>query len=229
MFLSYSTDDAVINAMLRLAEVRRRDIIYDLGAGDGRILITAAKFRGARGIGIEIDPLRIADAMESAGDANVEYLVDFIEEDIFTADFSEATVVTLYLLDSVNLQLRPRLLSELRPGTRIVSHAFGMGDWEADEKLELGGITIHKWVVPAQIAGAWEWEGVDGTPYYVELEQKFQEITGKAWRSDEAAELESAHLSGTALTLQIRDLLSKTVHSFTLHFENNELQSVEEE
>lgn len=142
------TDEAVIEAMLDLADVGPNDVLYDLGSGDGRILIAAAMNRNTRGIGIELDPLRIADAMEEAGHAGVEYLVDFLEEDFFEADLSEATVVSLYLLQSVNLQLRPKLLSELRPGTRIVSHAFDMGDWKPDDWTKVGGISIYKWIVP---------------------------------------------------------------------------------
>lgn len=221
------TDEGVIKAMLDLAEVGPQDLLYDLGSGDGRIVVAAAKDRDTRSIGVEIDPLRIADAMEYAADTRVEYLVDFIEEDIFTVDFSEATVVTLYLLDSINLQLRPRLLSELRPGTRIVSHAFSMGDWIPDDLLELGGIKIYKWIVPAQIAGSWEWEGVDGTPYQVELQQKFQAVTGKAWRDDEAVQLKSTDLHGNTLYLEMQ--AGTEVKGFVLHFKDGELQSVEED
>jgi SAM-dependent methyltransferase len=220
------TDDAVVQAMLNLAEVGRQDVLYDLGSGDGRILIRAAKDRGARGIGVEIDPLRIADAMEEAGYAGVECLVDFIEEDIFTADFSAATVVTLYLLESINLQLRPRLLSQLRPGTRIVSHSFDMGDWKADERLELSGINIYKWIVPAKVAGIWTWDGVDNRPYRVELQQKHQEVWGSAWVDDQAVHLESATLSAGSLALTIRETDDGMPSSFTLNFENQELQSV---
>lgn len=146
------TDERVIEAMLTLAGVGPEDVLYDLGSGEGGIVIAAARDYRARGIGIEIDPLRIADAMEYAGDAGVEHLVDFVEDDIFTADFHEATVVTLYLLESINIQLRPELLRQLRPGTRIVSHAFNMGDWKADEQVDLSGISIYKWVVPARAA-----------------------------------------------------------------------------
>src|SRR5690606_24417709 len=178
--------------------------------------------------GIEIDPVRIADAMEEAGDTGVEYLVDFIEEDIFTVDFSEATVVTLYLLDSVNLQLRPRLLNELRPGTRIVSHAFSMGDWKPDELLELSGVKIYKWVVPAQIAGTWEWEGWDGTPYRMELRQKFQEVEADIWKAGQAVQLKNAKLEGNRLELDIQaeDAAAAPLTYFTLNFKDNELQSV---
>lgn len=221
------TDDAVIKAMLDLAEVGPNDLLYDLGAGDGRIVVAAALERDTRCIGVEIDPLRIADAMEYAGDTGVEYLVDFIEEDIFTVDFSEATVVTLYLLESVNLQLRPRLLNELRPGTRIVSHAFSMGDWKPDELLAVSGIKIFKWVVPAKVAGTWEWESVDGTPHRVELQQKFQEITGRAWKAGKAVKLKNTYLSGNKLALDIESSAGE-VAEFLLKFENNSLCSVEE-
>lgn len=223
------TDEVVIEAMLNLGHVGPKDLLYDLGSGDGRILITAARNRGTRGIGVEIDPLRIADAMDEAGHFRVEYLVDFIEEDIFTADFSEATVVTLYLLESINIQLRPRLLSELRPGTRIVSHAFNMGDWKADERLELSGINIYKWIVPARVAGIWEWDGLDGKRYRVELQQKYQEVTGTAWRADEAVDLQSATLCGGSLELKIPGDKTTSLTSFTLHFDKNDLQSIVED
>lgn len=220
------SDDAVVQAMLKLAAVRRHDVLYDLGSGDGRILIRAAKKHGTRGIGVEIDPLRIADAMDEAGYAGVEYLVDFVEEDIFTADFREATVVTLYLLESINIQLRPRLLSELRPGSRIVSHSFDMGDWKADERLELGGINIYKWIVPAKVEGVWKWDGVDDKPYRVELQQKYQEVWGSAWVGDQAVEIESARLCGGSLALTLKETQDGEPTRFTLNFENDELQSV---
>jgi hypothetical protein len=220
------SDEGVIEAMFNLAGVGPKDVLYDLGSGDGRIVIAAAKDRRTRGIGIDIDPFRIGNAMEEAGDAGVECLVDFIEEDIFTADFSEATVVTLYLLDSINVQLRPRLLSQLRPGTRIVSQTFDMGDWNADERLKLNGVSIYKWIVPAQVAGTWEWEGLDGEPYRVELQQKYQEVSGSAWLADEAVDLESATLRGGSLELTIRVDRTSAPHSFMLNFENAELQSV---
>ncbi len=216
------TDDAVIEAMLNLAQVNAKDILYDLGSGDGRILITAAKERHTRGVGIDIDPRRIADAMECAAQARVEYLVDFLEEDIFNTDFSEATVVTLYLLDTINIRLRPQLLRQLRPGAHIISHLFNMGDWQADMHLELGGINIYKWVVPAKVAGAWEWVGLNGDTYYVELEQTYQEVTGNAWLGDQAVELKSAMLCANTLELIIQENETPFTKHFTLNFENNE-------
>ena len=122
----------VVQRMLTLAEVTRDDIVYDIGCGDGRIVITAAQRFGARGVGIDIDPQRIAEANANAERAGVQHLVKFIQQDAMTVDVSEATVVTLYLLSSSNLKLRPLLTSQLAPGSRIVSHAFSMGDWEPD-------------------------------------------------------------------------------------------------
>ena len=122
----------VVQRMLTLAEVTRDDIVYDIGCGDGRIVITAAQRFGARGVGIDIDPQRIAEANANAERAGVQHLVQFVQQDAMTVDVSEATVVTLYLLSSSNLKLRPLLTSQLAPGSRIVSHAFSMGDWEPD-------------------------------------------------------------------------------------------------
>lgn len=223
------TDDGVIEAMLNLGEVGPTDLLYDLGSGDGRILVAAARDRDTRGVGVEIDPLRIADAFDYAGHSRVEYLVDFVEESIFTADFSDATVVTLYLLDSINVQLRPRLLRDLSPGTRIISHAFDMGDWKADELLDFSGVKIYKWIVPAQIAGVWEWDSCDGTPYRVELQQKYQEITGRAWVADQTAELKSAKLYGASLELTIQQSGTTSASGFTLSFENKDIQSIVED
>jgi SAM-dependent methyltransferase len=129
------TPQDVVDRMLALAEITSRDIVYDLGSGDGRIVITAAKKYGARGVGIDIDPERIAESKSNARNAGVGTLVDFQRGDILEADVSRATVVTLYLVSSANLKLRPILTRQLRPGSRIVSHAFGMGDW-APEKSD---------------------------------------------------------------------------------------------
>ncbi|MBI6630049.1 class I SAM-dependent methyltransferase [Pontibaca salina] len=220
------TDENVVEAMLNLGAVGPNDVLYDLGSGDGRILISAARNRDTTGIGVDLDPERIADAMEEAGWAGVQFLVDFIEDDIFTVDISAATVVTLYLLEMVNLELRPRLLSELRPGTRIISHAFGMGDWKPDDWREMSGVNIYKWIVPAQIAGIWEWERLDGRLYRIDLQQDFQEITGTAWLDGEKAILESADLQGARLEVTLRENSTAAQDSFTLHFKNNELHSV---
>ncbi len=139
------TPQEVVDAMLQLAHVTPNDVVYDLGSGDGRIPITAAQKYGARGVGIDIDPVRIQEARENAKLANVTDRVTFLNQDLFESDFSDATVVTLYLLPSLNEKLMPKLKKELKPGTRVVSHAFSMGTWEPDEKREIGGRTIYLW------------------------------------------------------------------------------------
>jgi len=142
------TPQDVVEGMLRIADVKAGDVVYDLGSGDGRIPITAVqKFGAARAIGIDIDPQRIKEANENAVKAGVTDKVKFLNQDLFTTDFSEATVITLYLLTSLNQKLRPQLL-ELKPGTRIVSHAFDMGDWTPEKREYIGGSTIYFWTVP---------------------------------------------------------------------------------
>ena len=142
------TPQEVVEDMLRLANVRKGDVLYDLGSGDGRIAITAAKKYGVRAVGIDIDPERIREANANAKKAGVAHLVQFRQEDLFKTDFKEATVVTLYLLPDLNVKLRPRLWNELKPGTRIVSHQFEMGTWKPDKKLESNGRTVYFWVIP---------------------------------------------------------------------------------
>jgi trans-aconitate methyltransferase len=142
------TPQEVVDAMLKLAKVGKGDVLYDLGSGDGRIPVTAAKRFGIRAYGIDIDPERIREANENASKNGVTNLVQFRQEDLFKAKFGEATVVTLYLLPDLNVKLRPRLLAELKPGTRIVSHQFDMGTWKPERKVELNGRTIYLWTIP---------------------------------------------------------------------------------
>lgn len=142
------TPPAVVEAMLDMVALRDGDVLYDLGSGDGRIPIAAAKRKQVRAVGIDIDPQRIKEANANAKAAGVTGEVSFKQADLFTSDFSDATVVTLYLLDTLNEKLRPKLLSELKPGTRIVSHAFRMGDWEPEKEAEVDGRTIYYWTVP---------------------------------------------------------------------------------
>ena len=146
------TWEPVIFEMLELARVTRDDVVYDLGSGDGRIVIQAAQKYGARGVGIEIDPRLVEASREVARDAQVSERVSFIEGDLFTTDISEATVVTLYLSTSVNRELEPRLRRELRPGTRIVSHQFRLGDWVPDRTVrsKVDGTELFLWIVPAR-------------------------------------------------------------------------------
>lgn len=219
------TDEDVVEAMLEMANVGPKDVLYDLGCGDGRIVVAAAKEWGTRGIGIDIDPMRIAEAMEYAGWSKVEGFVDFIEDDIFTADFSEATAVTLYLLQSINEQLRPRILTELRPGTRVVSHAFDMGKWKADETRQIGGVNIYKWIVPANVAGIWEWERA-GRQYRINLRQNYQEVSGDAWLDGARMRLKNAELRGRRLKVEIQEDEAGDSSVFTLEFVNNRLRKV---
>jgi len=142
------TPQEVVEDMLRLANVRKGDVLYDLGSGDGRIAITAAKKYGVKATGIDIDPERIREAQQNAKKAGVTDLVQFKQEDLFQANFKDATVVTLYLLPDLNVKLRPKLWNELKPGTRIVSHQFDMGKWKPEKTLESDGRTVYFWTVP---------------------------------------------------------------------------------
>jgi ubiquinone/menaquinone biosynthesis C-methylase UbiE len=150
------TTEEAVKAMLKLANVKKNDVVYDLGCGDGRIVIAAAKEFGARGVGIDINPVRIGEAKENAKKASVEGSVRFEENDLFQADIHEASVVTLFLLSDVNLKLRPKLLRELKPGTRLVSNTFDMGDWKPDKEATVGdddqenflSHRLYLWIVP---------------------------------------------------------------------------------
>jgi SAM-dependent methyltransferase len=152
------TTEAAVQEMLKLAGVKKSDIVYDLGCGDGRIVIAAAKSFGAHGIGIDINPVRISEAKANARTAGVEKLVRFEENDLFLADIHQATVVTLFLLPQINLKLRPKLLQDLKPGTRIVSNTFDMDDWKPEKEVIVGGEDadyeplsrkLYLWTVPA--------------------------------------------------------------------------------
>jgi ribosomal protein L11 methylase PrmA len=144
------TPQEVVEEMLRVADVKPGDVLYDLGSGDGRIPITAAKKFGIRATGIDIDAERIWEAEANARNAGVSELVKFRREDLFKSDFRDATVITLYLLPDLNARLRPRLWAELKPGTRIVSHQFAMGDWKPEKTLSVNGRTIYFWTIPAR-------------------------------------------------------------------------------
>jgi SAM-dependent methyltransferase len=151
------TPQNVVDEMLKLAGVTKGDVVYDLGCGDGRLVITAVKNFGAkRGVGVDIDPQRISESNENAKAAGVTDRVKFVVQDLFKTDFREATVVTLYLLPDVNLKLRPKLMSDLKPGTRVVSHAFDMGDWAPEKTVmvEPGGQRLYLWTIPAKGAAA---------------------------------------------------------------------------
>ncbi len=184
----------VVDAMLAIAEVGPQDYVMDLGSGDGRIVIEAAKKYQAHGFGIELDNWLIAESRANAAREGVSSKVQFLHEDIFLSDLRPATVLTMYLLPEVNLELRPRILFDLRPGTRVVSHDWDMGDWEPDRRLVIDApdktiglkkeSTVYLWIVPARIAGYWRGvlSGPDGEePVEVEFTQRFQNASATAW------------------------------------------------
>jgi len=225
----------VVDRMLEIAKVTSKDYLIDLGSGDGRIVITAAKRYGTRGFGVDLNPRRISEANESAQEQKVTDRVAFFQRDLFETDLSPATVITMYLLPRVNLELRPKLL-ELKPGTRLVSHDFSMDDWKADihvvmdTKEKYGGhggkSDVYFWVVPAKVAGSWRWQlPVGGKPvdYQVTLTQKFQEVAGEARVGGRSAKLLNAKLRGDEIsfsfTAEVRG--APVRHEFSGKVEND--------
>jgi SAM-dependent methyltransferase len=201
------TPQELVDVMLGMANIGKDDIVYDLGSGDGRLVITAAKKYGASGIGIDIDPERIGEARENAKKAGVEDKVRFLEQDIFKSDFHDATVVTLYLLEELNLRLRPHIFAQVKPGTRVVSHAFTMGDWEPDAertiKKEGENYDAYYWVVPANMSGRWNVTGDESAdiPHAATVEQKFQKIIVRS--GDGGEMLGEGKVDGATFTLTI--------------------------
>lgn len=199
------TPDNVVERMLDLTDVESSDYVIDLGSGDGRIVIAAAK-RGANGHGIDLDPKRIAEARENASSEGVDDQLMFMEGDIFETDFSEASVITMYLLPSVNKKLRPKLLNNLQPGTQIVSHSFDMGSWKADKEVVVKNDgrshDIYYWVIPAQTEGTWSWS-YDNTNFEMTINQRFQEVSVKLTdNNDIFYDVNKAELKGKRLTVQ---------------------------
>jgi SAM-dependent methyltransferase len=201
------TPEKVVAKMLAMAEVGADDLLYDLGSGDGRIVIMAARERGARGVGFDLNPERIAKSRENAAAADVTGLVSFRHQDLFEVDLSEATVLTLYLLPSVNLRLRPKILRELQPGTRVVSHAFDMEAWRPDETATVEGNSIYFWVVPANVAGTWEWREANGAggDRVLHLVQEFQEVSGTLIAGEEELPLRDVVLQGERLEFTVEE------------------------
>jgi SAM-dependent methyltransferase len=198
------TPHAVVEEMLRLGGVKSGDMLYDLGCGDGRIVVTAAQRYGIRAVGIDIDPVRIAESEKNAKEAGVTDKVKFIEMDLFQADFRDATVITMYLLTSVNRRLRPRLLAELRPGTRLVSHSFDMGDWQPDDKgivalSESDDRYIYFWRVPANVTGRWTWELPGSGKHTFDTEQKFQVLSGTVSAGSDKSPVSDVVLEGARI------------------------------
>jgi len=194
------TPHALVQRMLDLAGVGASDYLIDLGCGDGRIAVAAA-LRGARALGVDLDPLRILEAHAAARIAGVETRATFRRQDLFRTPIYEASVVALYLLPEINLRLRPRLLTELHPGARVVSHAFDMGEWRPETEETHDGRRIFFWIVPAVAGGRWELVEDGKAPLLLEIEQRFQDVSGTLGGD----ELQRAMLRGTALTFAAGD------------------------
>ncbi len=201
------TPQYVVNEMLEIAATTKEDVVYDLGCGDGRYVITAAKKYSARGIGIDIDPQLVRLSQANARAAGVADRVRFIEADLFKTDISQATVVSLYLLPELNLQLRPKLFKELKPGARIVSHNYDMADWKPDISEELGSSSYFLWILPADVAGKWsvklEVPGAQDYDTTVQLLQRFQEIEGQAISRGQEVDFTDEKLKGDRLSFFI--------------------------
>jgi len=208
------TPQEVVDRMLAMGKVGKNDYLIDLGSGDGRIVVTAAKRFGTRGFGVDLNPARIEESVANAKAAGVTDLVAFYQRDLFETDLSSATVITMYLLPRVNLELRPRLLN-LRPGTRIVSHDFDMDDWRPDERAELdvkdkwgagssGKSSVYLWIVPAPVAGTWKFSlpaGARTNEYELTLEQRFQNVAGTVRVAGRTAKVTAAKLNGAGIAL----------------------------
>jgi SAM-dependent methyltransferase len=198
------TPPEVVERMLQMGDVGPADFVIDLGSGDGRIAIAAAR-KGARALGVDIDPDRIREARDNAGEAGVEGTVTFRQANLFDTRIGEATVLTMYLLPDVNMRLRPRILDELKPGTRVVSHAFDMVDWKPDRYDKIGYRQIYMWVVPAKVAGRWLVQG-GMESFTLSLTQQFQYVSGSASQGDKAAvEVKEGRVQGTEVRFALAD------------------------
>jgi precorrin-6B methylase 2 len=239
-----STPDEVVAEMLRIANVDQDDMLYDLGCGDGRIVITAAKMYGCRGVGIDIDPERIRESRENAIKAGVSDKVQFIQLDLFEAEIREASVVTIYLLSGVNLRLRPKLFLELSPGSRIVSHEFSMGKWEPDATATVRAENyrdpylfnnwderiadywrthrVYLWIIPGNVKGTWKLTIPDisgNDKFTLRFDQEFQRIRGQVLEgaSSISAFIKDVKIRGNMLLFTLERKLKGRTES--LHFE----------
>ncbi len=202
--LFIATPEGVSLEMLRVAAVTAQDVVFDLGSGDGRVVVAAARDFGARGVGVEIDPELVKTSRDAARAAGVDARVTFLWQDLFVTDLHEATVVTLYLRDDVNLRLRPKLLAELAPGTRVVSHDFDMGDWPADRVHRVRGPsrehTLYLWLIPARVAGIWRTR-VGERDALLNLTQRYQTLGGTLSLDGRELAITDGRLAGDRITL----------------------------
>ena len=203
------SSEGIVSAMLRLGNVTSADLVYDLGCGDGRIVVAAAKERGARGVGVDIDPVRIKESNDNAAAAGVTHLVTFHVQDLFKTDVSKATVMMLYLYPHINLRLRPKLLTELKPGTRIVSNTYNLGEWREDAKEWVEGYEVYVYVVPANVTGEWRWVW-EGRRVALNLNQKFQKVEGSLLIGKESFPIRNASLRADALAFSVERIVRGT-------------------
>ena len=216
------TPNELVDNMLRMAQVNDQDLLYDLGAGDGVIAITAAKKHGARAVGIEYNPKLAAFAQQKVIEAGVQDKVRIIQGDIFQTDFSQATVLTLYLLPEINYQLRPIIL-KMKPGTRVVSHDFDMVEWEPDAVTQTARSKAMMWVVPADVAGNWTFEPAQGAAFNVRLDQIFQRIGGIRRMGGQEQALVGAQLQADRLSFQYV-AADQSIHTVRATVQGNRMQ-----
>jgi SAM-dependent methyltransferase len=212
------SSEEVVGAMLEIAQVGEKDLVYDLGCGDGRIVIAAAQKKGAWGVGVDLDPERIKESLENVRKANVADRVQFFQQDLFQTDIGKATVVMLYLWPEVNLKLRPKLFRELKPGTRVVSHSHDMGSWEPDQTMTASeGHRVRSWVIPANVTGTWEWSMPGEKERYVlKLSQQFQKVSGTFQSGPDEIPVKNFELRGDRLQFAVERFFNGQIQ--TLRF-----------
>ena len=209
----------VVDEMLDVAGVGPGDYVIDLGSGDGRIVIAASQL-GAYGHGVDINPVRIREARQNAKEAGLEDGVVFVEGNIFDTDISKANVITMYLLSSVNLKLRPTLLKSLKPGSRVVSHDFDMNEWEPDKFVNLNGDRVYLWIIPANVQGNWSWKA-GGKDFYMAANQEFQEIQLNVSSGNTAFIAEDPVLSGERISFKASHPSNGDIYLFSGHVDGN--------
>lgn len=198
------TDNDVVDAMLAIADVRPDEKVTDLGSGDGRILIAAARSHGARGLGVDIDPARVREATANAAAAGVGHRVTFRREDLFRTPLGDTDVLTLYLSQDINVRLRDRILAEMRPGTRVVSHDFDMGEWRADQRQQIGTASVYLWIVPARVSGRWAMTATGGQAAVLTIDQRYQQFTGALDIGGQSARIEQGRISASNVRFIVR-------------------------
>jgi hypothetical protein len=216
------TPQSLVERMLEMAGTKSTDYVIDLGSGDGRTVITAAKKFGARALGIEYNPEMVELAKRAAAKEGVSDKAQFMQGDIFQTDFSKATVLTLYLLPSLNVKLRPTILN-MRPGTRVVSHAFTMDDWQADQVDSSEGRTAYMWIVPAKVAGTWKVDVSGARSYEATFQQQYQNVGGSARADNKSVPVSNGKLRGDTITFTVADD-SNTRRDFTGRVAGNKIE-----